>query len=132
MLSSTMISTITLFIASALAAPTVIRRTDPFFNFALTNDISGASAPGSVAINAGPVALATIFAGSRLIKDGHVIATSAQNTNPAVQNVFCIFKNNVNGAVIKINDKITFADLDGVADRAVETDVSRYTIECQQ
>ncbi|KAH8723385.1 hypothetical protein GQ44DRAFT_620425 [Phaeosphaeriaceae sp. PMI808] len=102
------------------------------FTFRLTNDISGASAGSSVVINAGPVVLKNVFPwATNLWKNGKLIATSANNINPAVQNVFCIFKDPVTGRVIKINDKITFADLDGT-DKAVETDVTNFTIECQQ
>jgi hypothetical protein len=133
MKASIIASTLALF-SGALAAPfagPAVPAT--LFTFSLANDISGANAATSVTINAGPVTLGAIFPwASNLRKDGKLIATSAQNINPAVQNVFCIFKNPANGAVIKINDKITFADLDGNAGRAVETDVTNFTIECQQ
>jgi hypothetical protein len=135
MKSSTILSTLTFF-SAALATPLTAARSaaspSQLFTFSLTNDVTGASATSSVPINAGRVSLSTIFLpwATNLLKDGKLVATSAQNVNPAVQNVFCIFEGN--GQVIKINDKITFADLDGVEGKAVEVDVSVFTIQCEQ
>jgi uncharacterized cupredoxin-like copper-binding protein len=135
MKSSTIFSTLALF-SAALATPLTAARSasaspSQLFTFSLTNDITGASATSSVQINAGPVALSAIFPwATNLLKNGKLVATSAQNVNPAVQNVFCIFEGN--GQVIRINDKTTFADLDGVVGKAVEVDVSAFTIQCEQ
>lgn len=65
-----------------------------------------------------------------MIKNGKLTATSMQNIRPGVQGVSCVIKGN--GRVIPISDKITSAQLDGVADRAVETDVTNFTIQCQK
>jgi hypothetical protein len=114
-------------IAARAAAPAPAQQ----FTFSLTNDMTGANAAASVPINGGAFVLKDLFPwATNLIKDGKLIATSAQNINPGVQNVFCIFSGN--GRVIKINDKITFADLDGVQGKAVQTDVSLFTIQCEK
>ncbi|KAH7082727.1 hypothetical protein BKA63DRAFT_136972 [Paraphoma chrysanthemicola] len=132
MKASIITSSVALF-TSALAAPLASASGPVYFTFSLANDMSGANAATSVQINAAPVTLGSIFPwATNLRKDGKLIATSAQNINPAVQNVFCIFTNPINGAVIRINDKITFADLDGNRDKAVETDVTNFTIQCQR
>jgi hypothetical protein len=126
MKASIILPTIALF-GSALAIPAPAL----LFTFSLSNDITGASATSSVVVNAGPVALNAIFPwASNLRQNGHLIASSAQNVNPAVKNVACVFKGN--GRVIKINDKITFADLDGNVGKAVPIDVDAFTIECEQ
>jgi hypothetical protein len=138
MKASIIASAIALFASSAVATPLTAARSasaaaspSQLFTFSLTNDITGASAATSVPINGGAFVLRDLFPwATNLIKDGKLIATSAQNINPAVQNVFCIFSGN--GKVIKINDKITFADLDGVQDKALQTDVSQFTIQCEK
>jgi hypothetical protein len=136
MKASIIASTLALF-SGALATPlTAARSAGTFvpaqqFTFSLTNDQTGANAASSVAINAGPVTLGALFPwANNLLKNGRLLATSAQNINPAVQNVFCIISGN--GRVIKINDKITFADLDGQAGKAVPIDVTDFTIQCEQ
>jgi hypothetical protein len=132
MKASIILPTIALLFSSAIATP-IPGAAAPavLFTFSLTNDQSGASATSSVVVNSGPVTLGAIFPwAANLRQTGQLVATSAQNVNPAVKNVACVIKGN--GRVIKINDKITFADLDGNAGKAVPTVVENFTIECEQ
>lgn len=118
--------------AFAFALPTQpahgYQATQEFFTFALTNDISGSSAATSIPINKGPITFGSLFYSST----GRVFATSAQNLNPAGNGVLCIIVNPANPkAAIRFNDKATFVDLDGNKDKAVETDVTNFTIQCE-
>ena len=55
---------------------------------------------------------------------------SLQNVSPGGANINCIV-NKADGSFLgNINNQATFLDLDGVADKAVETDVSAFTIKC--
>jgi len=139
MKASTIASTLAIF-SAALAAPAPAPApqsgtpsTTEFFTFSLINDQTGASASRWIQINAPqPFVLGQIFSGAtNLIKNGKLTATSAQNIRPGVQDVFCIFKT-PSGQVIRINDEVTNADLDGNPGKAIETDVSLFTIECQK
>ena len=69
-------------------------------------------------------------ANTALVKDGAIKATSLQNVSPGGANINCIV-NKADGSFLgNINNQATFLDLDGVADKAVETDVSAFTIKC--
>ena len=71
-----------------------------------------------------------VFANTVLVKDGAIKATSLQNVAPGGANINCIV-NKADGTFLgNINNQATFLDLDGVADKAVETDVSAFTIKC--
>lgn len=121
----------TLFLSGALAFPTLTTRTQSLFTIQLANDVSGANAIRSVVVNSGPNTFSTLFANTVLVKDGRVKATSAQNVNPVGGNVLCVIKNPATGDVKRINDRTTFVDLDGVEGKAIETDVSDFTITCE-
>lgn len=125
--------TLTTLLASALAGPALSTRqtTVPTSTtISLANDFTGANAPSAVDINAGPIPLGALFQGTALDQGGRIIATSAQLTT-IIANVFCIVNNPVMTLNARLNDKITFADLDGNAGAAVPTDVTDFTIECQ-
>ncbi|CAO2650199.1 Nn.00g014910.m01.CDS01 [Neocucurbitaria sp. VM-36] len=131
MKASIIASTVALF-SGALAVPTLSARQAPqFFTFSLSNDITGANAARSVVVNGGPVTLGGLFTWSPLVKDGRVIATSAQNLNPVGGAVLCVFTDPATGKVFRLNDKVTFADLDGNDQAAVQTDVTDFTFQCE-
>ncbi|KAH7383899.1 hypothetical protein BKA66DRAFT_463015 [Pyrenochaeta sp. MPI-SDFR-AT-0127] len=126
------IATIATLFASALAAPALLARQEPqYFTFSLSNDITGANAARSVLVNGEPVTLGWLFSWSPLVKEGRVIATSAQNINPVGGAVLCIFTDPATGNVFRLNDQVTFANLDNNPDAAVETDVTNFTFQCE-
>ncbi|KAF2623862.1 hypothetical protein BU25DRAFT_424541 [Macroventuria anomochaeta] len=129
MKASIIASTLAIF-GSALAFPTAPQtQTQTLFTIQLTNDFSGANAIRSVAVNNTPTTFSTLFTGTILVKNGAVIATSVQNVNPQ-GNAQCVIKNAVGAEVGRINNQKTFLDLDGDVTKAVETDVSAFTITC--
>lgn len=130
---SMILATAAALFTSALATPTLSSRQAPqFFTFSLSDDITGTSAARSVVVNAGPVRLGDLFSWSPLVKNGRVIATSAQNLNPTGGAVKCVFIDpKVPDAAIRLNDQVTFANLDGNDAAAIETDVSDFTFQCE-
>ena len=135
MKASIVASTLALF-GSTLAFPTTTATTtQQLFTINLANDVSGASAIRSFSINSGANRFSTLFAGTALQKDGRIKATSVQNINPVGGRVSCIIQDPSGliipaGKVERINDQITFVDLDGDNTKAKETDVSDFTITC--
>lgn len=126
----------TLSLSGALAFPTLTTRTQTLFTIQLANDVSGANAIRSVVVNSGANTFSTLFANTALTKDGRVKATSVQNVNPQGGNVLCIIQDPSGliipaGEVERINDQVTFVDLDGDETAARETDVSDFTITCE-
>jgi hypothetical protein len=123
---------------SAFAVPTLLTRAAPqhWFTVNLANDVSGANAIRSVEVNSGANKFSDVFAHTALQKDGRIVATSIQNVNPVGGAVLCIIQDPSGvaipvGQVEKINDQITFVDLDGDKTGAFETDVSDFTITCE-
>jgi hypothetical protein len=104
----------------------------PLSTIQLTNDFTGANAIRSVPANGVANTLANVFVGSVLVKDGQVKATSVQNIAPQGPFINCVVQNAAGVTVGEINNQKTFLDLDGDKDKAVETDVSAFTIKCNQ
>jgi hypothetical protein len=124
--------------SSALAVPTLLAHSAPqqLFTINLSDDISGANAIRSVQVNSGANKFSKVFEHTALEKNGRIIATSVQNVNPVGGSVLCIIQDPSGvaipaGDVKRINDQVTFVDLDGDATRALETDVSDFTITCE-
>ncbi|KAJ4326271.1 hypothetical protein N0V94_000218 [Neodidymelliopsis sp. IMI 364377] len=126
-----------LFLSGAFAFPTIAARApQQWFTINLANDVSGGNAIRSVVVNSGANKFSTLFANSAVQKNGRIIATSVQNINPIGGNVLCVIQDPSGliiptGQVERINDQVTFVDLDGDATKAKETDVSDFTITCE-
>lgn len=102
----------------------------PLFTVQLANDISGANAIRSVPANGVANTFLNVFANTVLVKDSATKATSLQNVAPGGANINCVI-NKADGTFVgNINNQKTFLDLDGVDGKAVETDVSAFTIKC--
>jgi hypothetical protein len=123
-------SIIATLITSALAAPSLIARQADTFTFSVSNDITGTNIPRSVLADGGSYSFGSIFAGSNLVKNGRVIATSAQNLMPNGSGIECVI--NAAGVGLRLDDQNTFAQLDGNYDAAVETDVTDFSIRCSK
>ncbi|PSN72416.1 hypothetical protein BS50DRAFT_569909 [Corynespora cassiicola Philippines] len=122
-------SILALFAAAATAAPTPAQAPTTV-NFRLDNDFSGAGASATIQANGVPVYFSNVFAGSALQnKDLLIIATSAQLTS-IPQGVHCVLFNANEVLVGELNDRKTFLDIDGFAQKAVETDVSKFMFSC--
>lgn len=104
----------------------------PLATVQLANDVSGANAIRSVPANGIANTFANVFAGTVLVKDGQVKATSIQNVAPQGPFINCVIQNAAGATVGEINNQKTFLDLDGVEGKAVETNVSAFTIKCNQ
>lgn len=128
MKTSILTSTIAL-ISTALAYPGAAPPA-PLFTVQLANDFSGANAIRSVPANGVPNTLLSVFANTVLVKDGAIKATSLQNVAPGGANVNCVVRTGGLEFVGEVNNQKTFLDLDGVAGKAVEKDVSNFTITC--
>lgn len=135
MKASTIASSIALF-GSALAFPTIpLPAPQQLFTINLANDVSGANAIRSVLINSGANTFSNLFAHTALQKDGRIKATSVQNISPLGSQVSCIIEDPSGltipaGMAERINDQTTFVDLDGDNTKAIETDVTDFTITC--
>jgi hypothetical protein len=115
--------------SSALAYPGAAPPV-PWFSVQLANDVSGGNAIRAVQAVGVARTFLDVFANTVLVKDGAIKATSLQNVAPGGANINCIV-NKADGTFLgNINNQATFLDLDGVADKAVETDVSAFTIKC--
>lgn len=116
---------LTLLTTTTLALPTALS------TLQLANDITGANAIRSVPIGSAPNTLLNVFANTALVKNGALLATSLQNVAPGSSvGVTCTVRNAAGAVVASVNDQKTFAELDGVKDRAVETDVAAFTVAC--
>lgn len=115
--------------SSALAYPGAAPPA-PLFTLQLANDMSGANAIRSVPADGIANTFLNVFANTVLVKDGTIKATSLQNVAPSGANINCVVNNAVGALVGNINNQKTFLDLDGVEGKAVETDVSAFTIKC--
>lgn len=104
----------------------------PLATIQLANDFSGANAIRSVPANGVANTFANVFAGTVLVKDGVVKATSVQNVAPQGPFINCVIANAAGDIVGEINNQKTFLDIDGDANKVVETDVSAFTIKCNQ
>lgn len=115
--------------SSALAYPGAAPPA-PWFSVQLANDVSGDNTIRAVQAVGVARTFLDIFANTVLVKNGAIKATSLQNVAPGGANINCIV-NKADGTFLgNINNQATFLDLDGVADKAVETDVSAFTIKC--
>ncbi|KAJ4991505.1 hypothetical protein SVAN01_02886 [Stagonosporopsis vannaccii] len=128
MKASIITSTVALF-GTALAYPSPAP-SGALFTIQLANDISGANAIRSVPANGVANTFINVFANTVLVKDGAIKATSLQNVAPGGANVNCVVRTGGLEFVGEINNQKTFLDLDGVAGRAEEKDVSNFTITC--
>lgn len=128
-MKASIIAPILALASSALAYPGAAPPA-PLFTIQLANDISGANAIRSVPANGAAQTFINVFANTVLVKEGAIKATSLQNVAPGGANVNCVVRNGGNVRVGEINNQKTFLDLDGVEGRAVETDVSYFTITC--
>lgn len=128
MKASIIASTVAL-ISTAMAYPGAAPPA-PLFTIQLANDISGANAIRSVPANGVANTFINVFANTVLVKNGAIKATSLQNVAPGGANVNCVVRTGANEYVGEINNQKTFLDIDGVEGRAVEKDVSNFTITC--
>jgi hypothetical protein len=120
----------TLLAALTTASPT-LRRTlspTPSVTFSLTNDITGTNVPKTLFADGVHHLFSDIFAGTALIKNGVLTATSGQLTM-LDQNVSCVVDDG-EGMVWNLDAEESFMDLDGV-EGAVETDVGGFGVQCE-
>jgi hypothetical protein len=120
----------TLLTALTSASPTLRRSLPPVpsVTFSLANDITGTNVPKTLFADGVRHPLGDIFAGTALIKNGVLTATSGQLTMTD-QSVFCVVDDG-EGMVWTLNAENTFVDLDGV-EGAVETDVGGFGVQCE-
>ncbi|EUC45466.1 hypothetical protein COCMIDRAFT_95511 [Bipolaris oryzae ATCC 44560] len=130
MKASMIISSAALFFAGALAAPATARSAPINFTVQLANDLSGKNANADVPVNGGARTFGQLFGAAFGPK---VLATSLQAVSPGAggNNVHCVIINPAAPAYgVVLNSWNTFVDLDGNVQKAVETDVTAFTIEC--
>lgn len=126
-------TTISLLLSTtpALALPNIRPLTTyPLATLQLANDLTGTNAIRSLPANAVPVTFAALFAGSALVQNGGLRATSLQNVAPGA-GVTCAVKKAGGEVVGSLDARTTWVDLDGVRERAVETDVAGWTVGCE-
>ena len=113
--------------ASAIPAP---KSTVANLTFSLTNDLTGANAAATIPGNGVDVPLEDLFVGTSVAPGGQILATSIQFVT-LPPNVFsaCVFA--LNGRTVVINDKKTFADIDGNPYAAIPQLLNGVTINCQ-
>ena len=131
-MKTTLITTsLLLSTTNALALPNKRpANTYPLATLQLANDLTGANAIRSLPANAVPTALAALFAGSALVQNGVLKATSLQNVAPGA-GVTCTVRKAGGEVVGSVSAQTTWVDLDGVRERAVETDVAGWTVGCE-
>ncbi|EUC31302.1 hypothetical protein COCCADRAFT_38550 [Bipolaris zeicola 26-R-13] len=130
MKASMIISSAALFFAGALAAPATARSASTVFTVQLANDLSGKNANADVPVNGGARTFGQLFGAAFGPK---VLATSIQAVSPGAggNNVQCVLIDPAAPAFgVVLNSWNTFVDLDGNVDKAIETDVTAFTIEC--
>ncbi|KAF3010076.1 hypothetical protein E8E13_011591 [Curvularia kusanoi] len=115
--------------SSALAYPGAAPPA-PLFTIQIANDVSGANAIRSVPAVGVANTFLNVFANTVLVKDGVIKATSLQNVAPGGASINCVVNKPDGSFLGNINSQTTFLDLDGVEGKAVETDVSAFTIKC--
>ncbi|KNG51648.1 hypothetical protein TW65_91145 [Stemphylium lycopersici] len=130
MKTSTILTTLTTLLTTALAAPPLPRTTFQSFTIRLANGISMQAANAEVIVNNGPVTFGQLFSATF---GPQVLATSLQNATPGAGSyVQCTIANPANlefEAVLSAFN--TFIDLDGNAEQDVPTDITNFTIECE-
>ena len=128
----TSFAALSLFAASALAAPAALSNRQTIFpkiSVSVINDLTGASAVATVVADGTVFPILTLFGGSAIDDHGVVTGSSAQLV-AFVDNVFCSF--NKDDLIIPINGRnFVFADLDGNKDVAVPVGINDFTFQCQ-
>lgn len=120
----------TLFTA-VLAAPTKKTRQEyPVLSFTVSNDDSGAHSSSSILADGNAVTFYHDFAGTAIDSDDTIWATSIQATSNAA-GIVCTVSDYDGNQVGLLTEQSTFVDLDG-QDTAVVTDVSAFTLVCEQ
>ncbi|KAF2491666.1 hypothetical protein BU16DRAFT_621190 [Lophium mytilinum] len=117
-------------VAAVSAIPTPAATQVADVTFSLTNDLTGANAAATIPGNGVDVPLVDLFLGTSVAPNGQILATSIQFVT-LPPNVFsaCVF--DLNGAAVVINDKKTFADIDGNPYAAIPQILNGVTINCQ-
>ncbi|OSS43990.1 hypothetical protein B5807_11388 [Epicoccum nigrum] len=116
---------------TALAFPNIRPlNTYPLATLQLANDLTGANALRSLPANGAPTTLAALFAGSALVRNGALKATSLQNVAPGVA-VRCVLRRPGGEEVGSVSEQVTWLDLDGDKEGAREVDVAAWTVACQ-
>lgn len=136
MKSSMIIASAAALLSTVFAAPSVaVRQTQAttglFFIIQVSDDISGANVNAAVPINAPQAStFGALLAGTYLSKNngGRIRASSLLAVTPGVGGnaVQCSFNN-----ALTLNSTVTFIDLDGNPDKAIDVDITDATIECE-
>ncbi|KAI9929706.1 hypothetical protein ASPWEDRAFT_531408 [Aspergillus wentii DTO 134E9] len=123
----TITTVLSLLTASVAASPLQTREANQV-TFALSNDQSGAYASVNFHADGTDQYLSSLFAGTSVAADGHVLASSAQLT-AFPQTVVCTLKNN--GVTIDtLTAQHTYVDLDAYAGSAYPINLDGGVINC--
>lgn len=122
------VSTLCFALAAAVSASPLQARDSGSVTFALSNDMTGAYATAKIATDNLPHSIGVYFAGSPVMVDYKILASSAQlATVPAGIN--CVLTNN--GATIAtLTEQATYADLDGNPNQLIPVTLSEGRITC--
>ena len=122
------VSTLYLALAAAVSASPLQARDSGSVTFALSNDVTRAYATAQIATDNLPHSIGVYFAGSPVMVDYKVLASSAQLATVPV-GINCVVTNN-GTTIATLTERATYADLDGNPNESIPVNLSEGRITC--